>query len=266
MDFSDSILASAVADFNAGHFKSINATARAYGVARSTLQSRINGIEPRRVVHQVDQRLTPEQEDYLCSWIIDEDARGHPPSPVVVRDMAFRIASANSDPRPIGKNWVSAFKKRNPRVHSVIGKKIDVKRAHAATMESINAFFERYTASQAHYNILPENTWNMDETGLALGVCDNSMVLTSCEKRRAFKATPENREWVSILEAISPLGATLIPLVIFKGQGLQTSWFLPNSLPDWLYTTSKNGWTSNKIGLWWLKQIFLPRTKPAEGI
>ena len=37
MDISDSILAPAVADFNAGYFKSINATARADGIARLTL-------------------------------------------------------------------------------------------------------------------------------------------------------------------------------------------------------------------------------------
>ena len=26
---------------------------------------------------------------------------------------------------------------------------------------------------------------------------------------------------------------------------------------DWLYTTSENGWTSNNIGLSWLKELFL---------
>jgi DDE superfamily endonuclease len=26
---------------------------------------------------------------------------------------------------------------------------------------------------------------------------------------------------------------------------------------DWLYTTSENGWTSNNIGLLWLKEVFL---------
>ena len=52
--------------------------------------------------------------------------------------------------------------------------------------------------------------------------------------------------------------------MIFKGQSLQTSWFPPQSLPDWLYTTSENGWTSNSVGLAWLRQIFIPESTPTQ--
>ena len=37
-----------------------------------------------------------------------------------------------------------------------------------------------------------------------------------------------------------------------------------DNVPDWLYTTSENGWTSNSIAVNWLEQIFLPETKPNE--
>jgi hypothetical protein len=33
-------------------------------------------------------------------------------------------------------------------------------------------------------------------------------------------------------------------------------------VPDWLYTTSENGWTSNHVAMGWLENIFLPETKP----
>ncbi|KAI1001065.1 hypothetical protein K3495_g7134 [Podosphaera aphanis] len=104
----------------------------------------------------------------------------------------------------------------------------------------------------------------MDETGLALGVCSNSRVLSSLLKHKAYVKSPNTREWVSIIETASASRRRLRPAVIFKRQSLQTSWFPPQSLPDWLYTTSENGWTSNSIGLAWLRQIFIPESTPTQ--
>jgi hypothetical protein len=101
----------------------------------------------------------------------------------------------------------------------------------------------------------------MDETGIALGVCTNSEVIARAGKRKAYK-TPGDHEWVSILETISAAGQKLRCIVIFKGKSLQTTWFPSNFMPEWLYTTSENGWTSHEIGSEWLKRIFIPDTKP----
>ena len=103
----------------------------------------------------------------------------------------------------------------------------------------------------------------MDETGVALGVGVNSQVLTSSRKKKAYVESPENREWVSIVEAVSAAGQKLQALVIFKGKSLQTTWFPAQNIPNWLYTTSENGWTSNQIGFEWLQRIFLPNTSPS---
>lgn len=46
----------------------------------------------------------------------------------------------------------------------------------------------------------------------------------------------------------------------FKSQSLQTTWFPVNGTPDALYTTSNRGWTTNEIGMHWLKEVFLPET------
>ena len=35
-------------------------------------------------------------------------------------------------------------------------------------------------------------------------------------------------------------------------------------MPDWLYTTSENGWTAIAIALNWLQTIFLFKTKPEK--
>ena len=104
----------------------------------------------------------------------------------------------------------------------------------------------------------------MDETGVALGVCTNTRVLASSKKKKAYVKSPENREWASVLECMSTAGRKLRCAVIFKGQSLQTTWFLA-SIPGWLYTTSENGWTSNEIGVEWLQRIFIPETATSNS-
>ncbi|POS88200.1 hypothetical protein EPUL_000346 [Erysiphe pulchra] len=83
-------------------------------------------------------------------------------------------------------------------------------------------------------------------------------------KRKAYVKSLNTREWMSIIEAASASGRWLRPAVIFEGQGLQTSCFPPQSLPDWLYTTSEYNWTSNSIGMAWLRQIFIPESATAQ--
>jgi len=58
----------------------------------------------------------------------------------------------------------------------------------------------------------------MDETGVVFGACTNSYVVTSSSKKKAYVESPENREWVSIIETFSATGAKLPCLVIFKGK------------------------------------------------
>ena len=104
----------------------------------------------------------------------------------------------------------------------------------------------------------------MDEQGLGLGFYSNTKVLSSSKKTRTFVKSPQNREWVSVLECISATGRIIKPLIIFKGNSLQTSWFEENT-PDGTFTTSENGWTSKLIALGWLTDVFLPQTKPDGG-
>ena len=103
----------------------------------------------------------------------------------------------------------------------------------------------------------------MDESGIALGACANSIRLGDALKKKTLIQSPEDRKWVSIVEAISALDQSIWPLVIFKGKHIQSTWFHYNKVPNWIYTTSKNSWIANHIAFNWLTKIFLPKTKPS---
>ena len=194
MDARELAIQSAINGLNSGLYSSQRAAAKAYGIPLSTLHGRLRGATTSALSHQHQQRLTPSQEDFLVEWILDEDARVCPPSHARTREMATRILRMNGDTQPLGRLWVSHFIKRQPRIASIIGKKLDAQRADAATPEQVRAFLELFERTRIRLNIRTEDTWNMDETGLALGVCANMRVLSSSQKKKAYTRSPENRE------------------------------------------------------------------------
>jgi hypothetical protein len=143
--------------------------------------------------------------------------------------------------KTLGNHWVDRFIRRHPEISSCIGVPLESTRAVNSTHEIVAAHFQRVQSQIRKFNILTEDIWNMDETGLTMGLCANGYVVSGKGKRRVYVKAPQNCEWVSIIEAISATGRSIRPLVIFKGQSLQSTWF-PADAPDWHYTTSD--WTS----------------------
>jgi hypothetical protein len=124
MDARETAIQQAIQDLKSGIHTSQNAAAKAYGIPRTTLQDRLKGARDTTTSHQHQQRLTPDQEVFLVEWMLEEDARAYPPSHARAREMANRILRMNGDQNPVGKKWLSHFVRRNPRVASVVGKKI----------------------------------------------------------------------------------------------------------------------------------------------
>jgi hypothetical protein len=255
----------AIKDFKAYSESSIRAVAAANDVDHTTLSRRLNGQTSRAIAREPQQLLTNEQEALLKRWILDLEIQGHAPTFKAVRELAAIISRSAGGPETVGKNWINRFIHRHPDLTSKVGRKIDTQRADSTTVEALEAWFTQLQTVQTHYKISPQNCYNMDESGIALGVCSNQWVLGTAHTTSTFKKTPENREWVSIIEAISTAGKRLQPLVIFKGQSLQSRWFYDKHTPNYQYTISPNGWTSNEIGLRWLDQIFLPQTAIEGG-
>jgi hypothetical protein len=209
--------------------------------------------------------LSIQQQEFFVDWILEQETQGFPPSFARAREMATRILQLNGDTQPLGKKWINKFIRGHPRIKSVVGRPIEAARINGTHPDLIREFYQSFQEVVRQYNIQPCNTWNMDEHGIALGVCTNSIVIGDASKRRSYVKSPEDREWVSIIETVSGTGGFIRPLVIFKGLAPQSTWF-PVNTPDYQYATSENGWTTNSHGLHWLQTIFEPETRPNTGI
>ena len=256
----------AIQAYNQGRFRSYRAAAKAYDILRSTLQQRINGMEPKLGSIAKNRLLTATEEETLVQWILSMDKRGMPPRIAVVRDMADLLVAQHKKSTPvrlIGQNWVRGLINRHDTLKSKYNRKYDYQRAKCEDLELIRGWFQRVRATIAEYGILEDDIYNFDETGFQMGVIATAKVVTGTDRAgRPRTKQPGNREWVTVIETICARGFSIPPLVILEAVMHQSTWYENGLLPyDWSIGVSENGWTNNDIGQFWLENIFEKYTK-----
>jgi hypothetical protein len=70
---------------------------------------------------------------------------------------------------------------------------------------------------------------------------------------------PGDREWITLIAGINAIGWSILPFFILKAKHYNEAWYHNNPL-DWRIGVSKNGWTTNELGLAWLK-YFIQHTE-----
>ena len=96
-----------------------------------------------------------------------------------------------------------------------------------------------------------------------LGIASTCKVITSVDRVKPKQLQPGNREWVTAIECVNARGWFLPPMVIFKGKVHLSAWYENNEIPrDWTLAVSDNGWTTNELGLEWIRSVFEPNTAP----
>ncbi|EED19666.1 MFS multidrug transporter, putative [Talaromyces stipitatus ATCC 10500] len=248
----------AISDLQNGRIQRVAQAARIYEIPRTTLQDRLNGIQQRSLVRANSHKLTQYEEESLVKWVLDLDRRGLPPRHSLVREMANYILSQHGKPQ-VGKNWITKLIKRRPEIDSKFARKYNYERAKCEDPKIIQEHFDRVQAAISEYGILPEDIFNFDETGFAMGLCATAKVITGSDRYAQPKLLqPGNREWVTAIEATNSTGWAVPSYVIFKAKkNVREGWF--DDLPDdWRINISDNGWTTDQIGLEWLKTHFIP--------
>jgi hypothetical protein len=105
----------------------------------------------------------------------------------------------------------------------------------------------------------------MDETGFAVGTTQSTCIIVDSTQKSSWKATPGKQEWIAAIECIDAAGGALSPMVIFKAKNTNSSWIPPNTPPNWRFSTSNSGWTSDSHGFEWLRTVFEPESRQKSG-
>jgi hypothetical protein len=237
--------------------------ATTYGVAYSTFKHRLNGRPDHQKAAETLQKLLPDEEDTLVKVILHHLSRGFSPSLPMLRDWAETILKSRlGDNAPgVGVHWTKRFLKRHDEIASAWSQRLAADRVTAVTKDRLVRHFDLFESTIAQYGILPEDIINMDEKGVSMGHADRAKVLVRRSKREIDKMVGHagNRDWVTLIEAFSAGGEVLPPLIIFKGKLIQPGWVDlspgPGLPADTILAVSDNGWTTNEIGLKWLKMV-----------
>src|SRR5271169_1719924 len=249
-----------------------HSAAIAFDVRRSTLYDRVKyGKKPRNQAHEDDQNLTHVEEKELVRWITRLTISGYAPGYETLRRLAeiIRERRVKTDGREvqvkvydkISKEWVPRFIQRHPELAGVRLRSIDTARIKAASSEQLQSWFDKLEKVLAEFNIKPENIYNMDESGFAIGEKEAGRVIINSRIRQKFQAKPGRQEWVTVVECVCADGSHVPPLVIFKAENLSTQWIPASIHGDWRFNCNSKGWTSNEHGLDWLKRCFDPETR-----
>jgi hypothetical protein len=261
----------AIKGIESGLYQSAYHAHKELNITCSVLYARLNGTMARNKAHEDQQNLTHAEEKELLAWITQLTRRNYAPRHRMVLEMAEHIRKRrvrgvnDSDIElvhydAIGDQWVSRFMSRYPQLQTIIPRLIETARVKDTSVEALTRWFDSFAEANREYNILQENTYNMDESGFSIGTIEASKVIINREIREYYQSQPGRQEWVTSVECICADGSFVPPLLIFCAENFSTNWISNNVHPDWRFSSNSKGWTSNEHGIKWLRECFEPTT------
>ena len=255
-------------------FRTVCSAARHFKVSHATLGRRWAGGKSMAEAREDQQLLTSAEEKALAERIRQMTVTGHPPTQNLIREIAHelrqhRLVGINDDGiqhvnyAPIGKEWVQRFIKRHPQLKTVYSETIEASRVKDVTYEAVEKFYNELQRVINEFKILPENCYNIDETGSSIGTIQGGHIVIDTTAQTKYELEIGRQEWVTCIECICMDGNSLSPMIIFKGAKPLDKW-IPESTEgatDASWKTSDNGWTSNDLTVQWLREIFEPQTR-----
>lgn len=231
---------------------SVRLIALSHGIIPSTLGRRVAGqTHSHQEASEDQQRLTPVEEQALKGWIFQVAEWGWPPKVSQVKFMATEMLVDKGDNRALGYNWMTGFLRRNSDLQSRFSQPLDQERAATHDPEVLLRWFQLVGSIIQKYDIQQADTYNMDETGFALGVTGRTRVICPRADLQIYVTQDGNREWTTLIECISADGRLLKIFMIFKGKQIKKAWTDLLEHKDEFIAMSETGWTNNVLGLEW---------------
>ena len=125
----ENAIQSAIEAVNNG--QSIRKANEAFKVPFSTLRDRVvDHTRPKgQYEAEVMQKLSPDQEKHLVTWILAQEALGFPVKQRDIELFANRVLDASGSSETVGKHWLRRFIHRHPVLKTKKDKRMNAKAA-----------------------------------------------------------------------------------------------------------------------------------------
>jgi hypothetical protein len=212
-------------------------------VAVSTRWHRAHGRQTRRQRAVRQQLLTPQQEKALVDHLLQLHRNGYLARVKHLRSLMGILMANGQEP---AKDWPQAFYKRHPELKAVSMKAIDWQRHEKNIRAKVEHWFEIMNKQLSQRDIVQENVYNMDETGVLLSDLNTVKVIVSSSDARRNRGVGLRRTMITAVEYISADGRCLPPLIIWPGKTLRATWIAHNT-PGWHYACNETGYMNSKL-------------------
>ncbi|KJZ69918.1 hypothetical protein HIM_10703 [Hirsutella minnesotensis 3608] len=116
-------------------------------------------------------------------------------------------------------------------------------------------YFQKLQKIIEEAGVVPEDIWNMDETGFRIGVGKDQLIVTK-RKRSHYFSIPENRESATLIEAISAGGRYTPAFILLAGQNHMAHWYHQQELErETVIRPTPTGYTNDEISLEWIQHF-----------
>jgi hypothetical protein len=258
MDRASQVLAEGVPD---GIPKTYSALAAHGNVPLSTLHHRACGRRSREANAQSQQYLTPCEENAVVEFLLHMTSLGQFVRIKYVAAIAFSAtrhrARTDRPQKPPGVNWAKALEIR--RLEIVARKKRAQDWNRFNIYDKVVHWFE--VIEKELQNVLLENAYNMDETGVMLSMPNSVKVLVGKDDMRSScRGARVKRTTVTAIEGISADGRCLNPMIVWPASTHRANW-TTFPTPGWVYAFSETGFSDSYISLQWLKLVLIPKLR-----
>jgi hypothetical protein len=202
--------------------------------------------------------LSKIQEDTIIRWVADQYRVRQPVTKSLILAAIVRFLRQLNPPKPVpSRRWFQMFMQRyKPDFHTIKTKPISFKRIGVADIKRVEEWFELWAEGLRKYDIIPENIYNMDETGVRIGVQIGREVVIPVDVTEYFDTSPENRKSLTVVETICGDGTVINLYVIIQGKRYMESWYEDRDLElGEVINVSETGFTNDEIALQWLKHF-----------
>ena len=172
--------------------------------------------------------MTQNEEESLVQWILSLDQCGAAPQHAHIQEMANILLSkkSRSTTRTVGDKWVYNFVKHHDSLKSWFSWHYSYQYVKCEDPKTIREWFDSLQVTIIQHGIAPEDIYNFDEIGYAMGLVATAKVVTRAESWDDWLALSSTArelwmgQWIISNECINVTGWVLSPALSLKWRSI----------------------------------------------
>jgi hypothetical protein len=255
----------------------VRQAAREAGVSRTTLQRYLayqsGKDDPTKYFKEcaVWTVFTKEEEGALVQYLLQCSKMHYGLTRNEVKKLAFEYAKLNGKSYPdnwerdsqAGEQWYLDFMKRHEAVISLRKPEAtSLARASAFNRTNVNTFFDKYCQVLEKYKFLPENIYNVDETGISTVHNTVKVVAGKGVKQVGSVTSGERGLNTTIICSVNAIGNSVPPMMVFPRVHFKEH-MIKGAPPGTKGSAHVTGWSTQGLFIEYLNH-FIHHVKPSK--